>query len=66
MSDAIRVEVAGDAPAVERAAAAAFLLGSLLADMNLLPSLHRTQLRNVAAHLVDALDQYEQQIAPAP
>lgn len=62
----LTVTVPADAPALERGAAAAYLLGTLIADFNLLPPEHRKQLRGVAAHLIDALDEYESAPAAAP
>lgn len=59
----LTVTVPADAPALERGSAAAYLLGTLIADFNLLPPEHRSALRGVAAHLIDALDEYES--APA-
>lgn len=60
MTMRLKVTVPADAPALERSVAAAYLLGTLLSDFNLLPAEHRKQLRVVTTNLVAALDEYDQ------
>lgn len=54
----LKIDLAEDAAATERIAAAAYLLGTALLNLDRLSDAHRSQLREIARHLIEALDEY--------